>query len=296
MREKPPLVYAVVLTHNHIDYTRRALASLQRMTYPAYRLLVVDNFSSDGTVEVVRKEFPAVEILVQASNLGFAAGMNAGLRLALARGAESILIANNDVEMDPELLFVLQSAMERDAGIGAVAPLILSMSQPGRIWSSGFRRDPYLLEMRGGKRDRPSSEAPRQTTEVDYLPGCVLLLRSQMLQRAGLFDERFFFYYEDLDLCLRAQQCGYMLLVVPEARAWHLGAATAGQASPFQTYHRARGSVMFVRKHAKGLRSPLAMAFRLGSFVAASARALLAGRGDLLNPLWRGAYDGWLGK
>lgn len=286
-----PHIRAIVLAHNNLADTRGALASLGAMAYDGLGLILVDNGSADGMADAIRTEFPDVAVIALAENRGFAAGMNVGIRAALDDGADCVLVANNDVLVAPNLLTELVRACGDDVAIAA--PLVLSMKEPKRIWSSGFRRHPALLEMRGGLRGRPIDEAPSGPVEVDYVTGCLMLIRSDLLRAVGLFDERFFFYYEDLDLCLRAQRHGQRILTIPSAVAWHAGGATAGDRSRFQLFHRARGSVMFAWKHSRGAQRGACLAFRLGSFMAASARLLAAGRAHSIEAVWSGAWDGW---
>jgi len=285
------LVYVVMLTFNHYADTLQALDSLGGSTYPNFRLLVVDNHSTDGTVSHVRDSFPHIEVLENPVNLGFAAGINVGLRKALDEGAEFVLIVNNDIVVAPSMLEHLVAAMA--PGVGASAPLIYELEAPERVWSSGFTRHPVLLEMRGGARGKSAPADWTHPFEVDYLLGCAMLLSSSVLQDIGFFDERFFFYYEDLDFCVRARQAGYRLLVVPQAKMWHKGAGSAGQNSPFRVYQMARGSAIFFGTHARGSQRVASLLFRSGSALKSSLHFILRGQFSLLRSYWRGIWDGW---
>jgi GT2 family glycosyltransferase len=285
-----PLVYTIVLAHNHLETTLRSLESLSAMVNTCQRIVLVDNGSTDGTCAVVAERFPAVELLAHSTNLGFSAGMNLGLRRALQMGADFALLANNDVTTAPALLEHLLSAVSPD--VGAAAPIIYYARDRQRIWSAGFRRDPLLLEMRGGARGQMDRQCGRATEYVDYLLGCVLLLRCSALRKIGLFDERYYFYYEDMDLSIRIQDAGYRLITVPAAKAWHEVAGSAGQGSAFQIYHRARSSVIFARCHARGLQRPACVAFRGGSAILASIRLLWRRQPALLKSYWQGIRDG----
>ena len=285
----PPLVHVVMLTYNHCEYTLQALASLSKMTYPRYELIVIDNQSTDCTVEMVEKEYPSVRLLVNPANLDFAAGINLGVQFSLARGADFVFIVNNDVLVEPSLLTHLVAAMEAD--VGAASPLIYYSDAPQRIWSAGFSKHPLLLEMRGGARGRIDPGLWQTPVEVDYLLGCAMLLNSAMLREVGLFDERYFFYYEDLDFCLRVRRYGYRLVTVPQARMWHKGAGSAGSA--FRAYQMGRGSVIFFRTHARGWQKPAVFLFRSGAALKKSLVFLLSKRSHLVGHYWRGLRDGW---
>jgi GT2 family glycosyltransferase len=285
------LVYTVILTHNHCADTLQALDSLCQMAYPNQRLLLVDNHSSDGTVERVRADYPEVELLVHSDNLGFSAGMNSGLRHALGRGADHVLIINNDVVADPSMLTFLVESM--GPSVGAVAPTIYYWDDPSRIWSSGFSMHPLFLEMRGGSRGTIDHGQRQEPFEVGCLLGCALLLNGSMLRDIGLLDERYFFYYEDLDLCLRARQQGYRLMTVPAARLWHKVASSAGMGSAFRVYQMARGNTILYRTHARGLQKPIGFLIRVGSTVKKIFQFLATGQFDLLLSYGQGIVDGW---
>jgi len=284
-------VYIVMLTYNHCENTLRALDSLNRIRYPNLRLLVVDNHSTDQTVECVRNRFPWIEIIVNSANLGFAAGINVGIRKALDEGADLVLVINNDVIVAPSMLARLVEAMTPDVGVAA--PLIYYLDEPQRIWSSGFSRHPLLLEMRDGARGEVDRGQWRGPFDVDYLLGCAMLLSRDALEDVGLFNEQYFFYYEDLDLSLRMRERGYRLITVPEAKMWHKGAGSAEMISAFRTYHMARSSVIFFGTHARGLQKPFCLIFRLGSALSKSLRFVRKGQIFLLSHHWRGIMDGW---
>jgi hypothetical protein len=286
-----PHVQVVILSYNRCEDTLGALDSLSSMTYPNYELVVVDNQSSDRTVEAARAKYPDVVLLVQSANKGFAAGANAGLQRAIETKADFALIINNDVHVLPSMLTSLIESLTPDAG--AVAPMIYYMDDPKRIWSAGSLRHPILFEPRGSARGQVDHGQWITPFNVDYLLGCALLIRVPMLKEVGLFDERFFFYYEDLDFSLRIQQKGYRLLTVPQAKMWHKVASSAPHGSSFQTYHLARSSVIFFRTHARGLQRPAVLIFRFGSAVKSSWKFLLGKRLDLLQNYWKGLWDGW---
>jgi len=286
-----PLVYVVTITYNHCEDVVRTLDSLSRMAYPNYRLLVVDNQSTDGVVEIVRDGYPDVELLVNPSNLGFAAGVNRGLRFALDHEADCVLVVNSDVMADPSMLMQLVSAIE--PGVGATAPVIHYLDHPEKIWSIGFVKHPLLLEMRGGARGQVDQGQWQKPFEVDYLLGCAILLSSTMLRDIGFFDEHFFFFYEDLDLSLRARRRGYRLVTVPQARLWHKVAGSSEPGSTFRAYHQARSSVLFFRMHTRGIQKPASFLFRFASALQISLKFLLHRQFHLLRHYWLGLWDGW---
>ena len=292
-RVDQPLVYVVTLAWNRRDDTMDCLGSLSQMTYSRYLLLLVDNASTDGTAEAVEGHFPEVEVVVNEENLGFAGGFNVGLRYAMERDADYVLIINNDTSVEPDMLEQLMGHADLP-DVGLLAPKIFYADQPDRIWSVGARRHPWTWEMTdvgSGQRDVGQWD---EVLDRDYLVGCALLMKRTLLEEVGLFDEGFRpAYYEDLDLCLRARQTGYRLLMVPQARMLHKGAASSeGEDSPLSRYCRARNSVRFFRKHVRGPRWLIVAPFRFGSAVKTCLRLAAERRWASLRSHLRGLLDG----
>ncbi len=291
--QEQPMIYVVTLTWNQREDTVDCLKSLNRITYPNYRLLLVDNASVDGTVKAVTDYFPEVEIIVNPRNLGFPGGFNVGLRHAFDQGAEYVFMINNDTFVEPSILDKLMAYADQP-GVGMVAPKIYYADEPNRIWNVGGMRHPWTWEMTDvGNRqlDRGQWEG---VIERDYLVGCALLIKRSMLEDIGLFDTGYHpIYYEDVDLCVRARRADYRLLLVPSARMWHKVSASGGGAdSPRERYLMARNSVRFFRKYIRGWKWLIVVPYRLGSAVKTTIRLLWQGRRDSASAYWRGLRDG----
>ncbi|MCI0730740.1 MAG: glycosyltransferase family 2 protein, partial [Chloroflexi bacterium] len=284
-----PLVYVITLNYNHREQTLAFVESYRQLAYANYRLLVVDNGSTDGSAKALAARFPDVEQLANGRNLGFAAGMNAGLRHALDQGADFVFLANNDTYAGPELLdHLVEAARCLEAGL--LAPHIFYAGEPQRTWSLGGWRNRLTLEI------RPCRQAPPdRPLDVDFVTACGLLMARPCLEEVGLFDERFFMYYEDLDYCLRARRAGYRIVVVPEVKMWHWVAVTiGGRDSPAERYHMALSSVRFFRKHASGSRWLVVAPYRAASALKTTLRLLAGGRRPAAGAYWQGLRDGLL--
>ena len=246
----------VVLNWNGLADTRAALTSLLACRLPPgweAALMMVDNGSTDGSAQAVRREFPAVEVLALPENRRFAGGNDAGLTRALAAGADAVMLVNNDTEADPGLFERLIGALDADPKAGAAAPLIRFAGPGERIWYAGGWCVPWLgLVAHRGLRARDRGQFTR-TEPTGYLTGCCLLARAEAWERVGLLDERYYIYAEDADWSLRARAAGYRLLFVPGARLTHKVSAAAGAASPFKIAHRLRANLTLFARHARGL-------------------------------------------
>ncbi|MFQ5856006.1 MAG: glycosyltransferase family 2 protein, partial [Anaerolineae bacterium] len=288
-REHTSAVTAITLNWNRREDTLACLASLQVVSYRNLDVVLVDNGSTDGTVEAVRRQFPEVEILENTSNLGYAAGCNRALRRFLSGESDYVLLLNNDTVVAPDMVDRLVETALTYPDVGMLGPTVWYYDDPGRLWSAGQRCRPITLSGQPPHVD-PQVETPY---EVDYLFGCGLLLKRQLLEDVGLFDERFFMYYEDQDLCLRARRHGHRLMVVPAAKMWHkVSASTGGSGTPLNKYHLARSSVLFYAKHTPRPLQPLVALYRLGSAVRTIARAWRDRRPAVVKAYLQGLADG----
>ena len=252
----------VVLSWNGLSLTRDTLRSLEACQVPGdwrLRVLVVDNASSDGSPQMVRDEFPGVELLALPENRRFAGGNNEGLRRALDAGADAVMLLNNDVVADPKMIAKLLAALDEQPDAGAAAPLIYFAPPSDRIWYGGGRCRPWLAHSsHRGLRERDRGQY-RSIEDTGYLTGCCLLATAEAWRKVGLLDERYFIYAEDADWSLRARAAGFRLLFVPTARLWHRVSASSANAtgghsmSAWKVYQRLRANVTLWARHAHGL-------------------------------------------
>ncbi len=266
-----PLVAVIVLTWNQRDLTLDCLASLAEMDYPKDRLqvIVVDNGSRDGTPAAIRERFPAVAVLENGDNLGFAEGNNVGIRHALQGPGEYIMLLNNDTVVDRFMLRELLAVMQARPDAGIVGPKMLYFEPPDLIWCAGNRinwRTGDTIRLRA---EQPDKEADGEPQQVDFITACGILLRRQVIEQVGLLDPRFFIYYEETDWCMRGQAWGWRILYVPRARLWHKVSAAMGVTSPATDYYMNRNVLLFLARNRRGLA-------RLCSLVLAAGRNLLA--------------------
>jgi GT2 family glycosyltransferase len=216
-----PLVVVVVLAHNNYPDTAECLHSLQHLDYTPLRLLVVDNDSTDGTGGRVLAEFPQASLVQTGRNLGVAGGFNAGVIPALQGGADYVCILNNDTTVSPDMMTLLMQAGEADPWAGILMPKVVYYNDPKRIWSAGarYRRFPPAIVMRG--LDQPDDGRFDAPALLEFAPTCGLLIRRRVFERVGLFDDGYFFYFDDWDFSLRVRRAGMTISYVPAARLYH---------------------------------------------------------------------------
>ncbi len=288
-----PRVAAIVLNYNGREVTLLALKSLTRMDYPTYDVLVVDNGSTDGSHAAIAAASPEVFQVRTEENLGPAGGGNLGIRWALEREYDYLLILNNDIEVAPTMLSEMVATAESDPTIGCVGPKAYYYEDRNRIWSAGGKlrfREAVTDERGQGEIDRGQWD---RDAEVDYVNGCAMLVRREACLSAGVWDETFFLGVEDADFCVRVKQQGYRCVYAHRAKLWHMVSVTAGGYVAGRTYHGGRNTALFVRRHGtfgQQLASVVAMSI---AAPVAFARELRKGNQGAVTAKIRGYWAGW---
>jgi GT2 family glycosyltransferase/glycosyltransferase involved in cell wall biosynthesis len=234
-------ISAVVLNYQTPEQTCIAVQSLQSSRTRPDDIEVVDNGSGDQSVDMLRQALTGVRISPLPRNLGFSAGCNAGIRAALDRGSDWVLLVNSDAVLPPDAIEALIAAVNGDPNTGIVAPVLLSREEPDRIASAGiaFSTRTGRMRHRGAGR-RIGSLEPGSRQVVDAVSGCVMLIRREVFETAGFFDERYFFSFEDVEFCLRARAAGFKTVCAQNAIAYHEGGRTIGRRSPRRVYFATR--------------------------------------------------------
>ena len=277
--------------------TVRCLASVATAQPPADWLFVLDNGTAALAEPEVEAAAPGAVLLRARENLGFAGGHNLVIRRALDAGATHVLLLNNDAILEPGCLAALvrESAAPRIAAVGAK---VLAADDPGRLWQAWGRvtwRAALVERVGRGARDGPPFDRVR---EVEWVPGCAMLLGRTALETVGPLDERFFAYHEDVDWCASARAAGFRVLFAPDARVVHRGEgslAHRGPANPAR-YLSARNTVLFARKHGGPAQWLTLSATIAASLPLEALRGWMRGNTDVARLLVRGYRDGLLGR
>ena len=252
-----PSVAVLILTWNRVDELVPCLESFACIDYPNYEIVVLDNGSEDATVPTVKTLFPDVTLLENGANLGFCKGNNVGLRYALERGFDHVLLLNSDTKMLPNLLSELVSVMDSDPSIAIAGAKNLLMENPKYTWGKYGRVTwgPMLVRTEGRFAiDWQLQEPPK---DVDWVIANGCMIRREALVRVGVFDEDFWQCNEDVDWSYRARQAGYRVVYVDRAAIMHKGGSSAdlGHRHVFSYgYFIGRNAFMFARKHGNWLR------------------------------------------
>lgn len=267
-----------MLNYQRVADTIACLESLAELDEPA-RVIVVDNGSADGSAERLAA-VPGVELIANESNLGFAAGNNIAIERLLADGIEFVWVLNNDTVVEPAASRELLAVADADAGVGAVGSVLYDMAAPDRVltWGGGSV----------GRWTGRTSDAKTATDRIDYLTAASVLLRGAALHEVGQFDTRYFFTWEDVDLCTRLVAGGWRLGVADRSRVWHRWGGTLEPLAPRRLEEHAAGLVVYLRGQ-----SPVPWLTTLPMLGYYAATALRHRRLALWTAAWRGWRKGW---
>lgn len=290
----PAPVCVITTAWNQVDKTLACLETIRKQDYEAISILLVNNGSTDDTVDQVSSRYPDIQIVNLPENLGPTRGYNAGFREALAHNFRYILLVNNDTLLAPNCVGELVDEAETSPDIGLLMPKIYYADEPQRIWSIGGWENRWNLEVRRPGSDRLDNGQWDEPTDIDDAPFCAVMLTRTLLETIGLPDSDFFLYYEDRDFSRRVQRAGFRLRLVPNAHIWHaVSSSSGGSDSPNERYWMARSSVLFFRKNNDNVaRWLIIITWRAASALRTSARLLRKGNFASLKAYWLGLWHG----
>jgi GT2 family glycosyltransferase len=257
-----PSVCCVIVNWNGWRDTLDCLASLREQEYGNLQILVVDNGSTDDSVERIRSAFPEVRLIETGKNIGFPGGCNVGLRAAFAGSAKFVWLLNNDTVCPPDTLRKLIRRAVASPEAGLVGTVLL------------YAHDPTKVQAWGGGRIRPwiafstHFHAPTEFGPNCYTTFASVLARREMFEEVGLLYEGFFMYCDDTDLCLRMQKTRWKIVMAEDTAVLHKeGASTTTGQKPFMTKVVTVSSLRFIRRNSKVafIGMPLYLVLRLGN-------------------------------
>jgi GT2 family glycosyltransferase len=298
-------VSIIILNWNGFEDTVECLESLKKITYPNYEVILVDNGSRGNDAQVLEEKFGDYIHLIQNDhNYGYTGGNNIGMRYVLHDSAsEYILILNNDTVVAPDLLDNMVQVAESDPSIGMVGSKVCYYDFPGRIQGIGGKVNMWtgrasligFKEIDTGQYDKEQ--------EVDYIFGCCLLVKTEVVRKIGLFDESYFCYWDETDYCFRARTAGYRVVYAPAATVWHKASLQlkvwcksqkGGRVGGSSYYYMARNNFKFMRKHADKVQYLSFVLCFFGFYVWLVTGVCLLFHRDVRQfiAFWRGARDG----
>ncbi|MFH1283565.1 MAG: glycosyltransferase family 2 protein [bacterium] len=244
----------IVINYENTLLTEECLISLSRYADGEKKIVLLDNGSRDRSIEKLACEFREVDFIFHSTNSGFCKGNNIAIKHSISKyNPRYIFLVNNDAAVKSGDLRALLNFMDKNKKIGILGPKIISYST-GKIWSAGGQ----VAIWRGFCRNRGINEEDRGQYEneasVDFVSGCAMLIRTELLEIIGYFDEKYFMYLEDVDICLRAKRNNYLIQYYPDFIIDHKISQSAGsEYSYFSSFFRWRNRLLLVNKNAKKL-------------------------------------------
>lgn len=258
-----PKVAVIVLNWKGLADTCECLHALQTVTYPNYRIIVVDNGSGGDDVRVLQERFgDSVHIIENDRNYGFGGGCNIGMTYAFDWGVDYVLLLNNDTVVDPAFLSGLMRAAEQFPEAAAFCPRICHYHRPRLLRSTGGRVNPWTGMAWQVGHGRPDDGGYDSVEERDYVDHACMLIRRSALERVGLLDEDYFAYWEETDWCDRAWEAGMKSYYVPSARIWQKSAGSFTHPADRNFLFR-RNAFLFLRKRKRAYHLVTATLFHL---------------------------------
>ncbi|MFC1645399.1 glycosyltransferase family 2 protein [Patescibacteria group bacterium] len=228
-------VFVVILNYNGKDVIERCLTSVLNSDYPNLEIVVVDNNSTDGSLEFIKRKFSKVHFIKNSRNIGFSAGNNVGIRFAIERMADYVFILNNDAWVEKNSITKLVEFTEKNQEISISNPLI--MKNKREVWFEGGRID--WMKMK--------AYHLKNSQKTDYLTGCAMLIGKDVFKKIGLFDEDYFLYYEDVDFSVRAVRSGFGIGINRNSIIFHNESSETE--NPNKVYWLVLSALIFFKKH-----------------------------------------------
>lgn len=251
-----PSVCCIILSFNGKELTAECIRSVLKSDYPNFTILIVDNASTDGAISYIRQLFDdeivknQIIIIENDKNLGFAGGNNVGLQYALVKNYDYTLLLNNDTVVDQRMISELISGIEK-SGAGIAGPKIYYFDPPDQIWFAGGKIELFKgISRHIGIREKDLGQF-NTPNFCDYITGCGMLIRNEVIKKIGMLDPIYPLYAEDADFCMRALRSGFLSYYIPTAKMWHkISAATGGQLKWKKIKLKFISSLIFYRRYA----------------------------------------------
>ena len=289
-----PSVFIIIVNWNNWQDTLECLESLRQIKYDNFKTIVVDNCSDNESYEKISiwcKEKSGFSTIKTESNLGFAGGCNIGARHALSKKADYILLLNNDTVVEPDFLDCMVETSKHSPDIGIIGGKIFQ-NNSSKLWFLGGK----LSWVRGGgyhpgkgKLDSGKKQVP---FDVDFITGCLMLIKATTIEKIGLLDESYFLYNEDADYCLRAKKANIKMIVAPSSIIYHRENSTTGGWKPYHIYYLIRNKLMFMKQHAptSSARTLFYLVITIVGILL-STKWLILGRVDLIRAFKKAIVD-----
>ena len=282
----------IIVNWKQYQLTKLCLYSLQKIKYDNYQIILIDNESNPKELKKIKNQFDKIITFPNQKNLGFTGANNVGIEYAIKNDFEYVMLINNDTEVEKNFINPLIELLEKNQNFGAAQPLILNYYNRNKVWSAGG----FLNKFFGYTYVIKSPEGIKKN--IDWITGCCFFLRTDVIKKIGLLDEKFFAYYEDVDWSIRIKNAGYDLAFVKSSVVYHHGSKSSknesneGTLSPFVHYLNIRNHIFLLRKNKDVFNSVGVLFFQFFKIVSYSVYFIVRVRINKLNMVYKGLIDG----
>ena len=258
MKKTNPSVAVILVNWKKYTLTSKCIDSINKSIYKNFKIILIDNQYTEKYLIELKNKHKDIIVFKDKSNLGFTGANNIGISYALENDFDYIMLLNNDTEVEANFILPLIERLEENFFLAAVQPLILNYYSKNTIWNAGGKLNKFFGTTQTRLNNKKLNPKLVFNDFTDWISGCCILIKSEIVKKTGLLDEKFFAYYEDVDWSLRMKGLGYELGFVKESIVYHHGSSSSkdnnkkeGNLSAKVHYFNIRNHILFLKKHKK---------------------------------------------
>lgn len=295
-----PKVGIIIVNYKDVDDIFATLDSLKNLNYLNFAIYVTDNASESRTENALDRKRQEIDfsLIIEKGNPGFAGGNNLAIKQAIKDGCDDFCLLNPDTEVEPDFLDKLVAVAQGDEKIGILGPRINYYFEKGLVWFNGGQVQ--KLGTAGVHQDLDKKESQltgdKEPREVDFITGCTMYIKGQVIKQIGLLSDDFFMYHEDLEYCLRAKKFGFKIVLVPQSKIYHKISKTTKPGSQTYIYYHVRNGLMVGWQYGGLIRKIFLLIFSFLRLLKQIPKLFLSQKRKwVLGTFW-GTVDFFLGK